>query len=116
VTDIVVPVSHAASTDIPSPSALAARKYDRSIVEGPLGPEIERYYQARNMGARERIVDRLDFLVVAGDLDSHLREDLEDPEHLIRLSLHLGECLEDVVGQEIAQLLALDDQALSDLG
>ncbi|HLB10097.1 MAG TPA: MATE family efflux transporter [Gemmatimonadaceae bacterium] len=40
VTDIVVPVAHAASDDVPLPSAPGARKYDRSIVEGPLGSAV----------------------------------------------------------------------------
>ena len=39
-TDIVVPVAHAASDDVPLPSAPGARKYDRSIVEGPLGSAV----------------------------------------------------------------------------
>jgi putative MATE family efflux protein len=40
VTDIVVPVAHSATDDIPLPSAPGARKYDRSIIEGPLGPAV----------------------------------------------------------------------------
>jgi aromatic ring hydroxylase len=40
-------------------------------VDGPLGPEIERYYQARNMGSRERIrLFRLAWDLIGSDLGS----------------------------------------------
>jgi len=40
-------------------------------IDGPLGPEIERYYQARNMGARERIrLFRLAWDLIGSDLGS----------------------------------------------
>ncbi len=39
-TDIAAPAPHVAPDDSPSPAAPAGRKYDRSIVEGPLGPAV----------------------------------------------------------------------------
>jgi Na+-driven multidrug efflux pump len=40
VTDIAATTPRVASGDILPPTAPAARKYDRSIVEGPLGPAV----------------------------------------------------------------------------
>jgi 4-hydroxyphenylacetate 3-monooxygenase len=40
-------------------------------IEGPMGPEIERYYQARNMGSRDRIrLFRLAWDLIGSDLGS----------------------------------------------
>jgi len=40
VTEVVAPLPRAVTGEFPAPSAPAARKYDRSIVEGPLGPAV----------------------------------------------------------------------------
>ena len=51
-------------------------------------------------------------LVAVGDLDAHVPEDLEDALQMVGFDIHLGETREDVVGGEVAGLLAADDELL----
>jgi hypothetical protein len=60
------------------------------------------------------LLDLFEVLLAVGDLDPDLLEDGEDAEDLVRLGVDLGETLEDVVGRQVALLLALDDQLLGD--
>ena len=56
------------------------------------------------------LVDGLEVLVAVADLDAHLPEDMEDPFEMVGLDVDLREGGEDVVGCEVAVVLALDDQ------
>src|SRR5438309_3018119 len=58
------------------------------------------------------LLDLFEILLAVSDLDADLFERREDPEELIRLGVDLREALEDVVGREVALLLALDDELL----
>src|SRR4029077_21011992 len=58
------------------------------------------------------LLDLFEILLAVRDLDSNLFERGEDPEDLIRLGVDLREALKDVVGGEVALLLALDDELL----
>src|SRR6266851_1406693 len=58
------------------------------------------------------LLDLFEILLAVGDLDADLFERGEDPEDLIRLGVDLREALKDVVGREVALLLALDDELL----
>jgi hypothetical protein len=61
------------------------------------------------------VVDLLDlFLLPVGDLDADFLECGEDAEDLVRLGVDLWKALEEVVGCEVALLLAFDDQLLGD--
>jgi len=57
------------------------------------------------------LLDLLEVLLAVGDLDPDLLERGEDAENLVRLGVQLREALEDVVGREVALLLALDDES-----
>src|SRR5713226_3617915 len=58
------------------------------------------------------LLDLFEILLAVGDLDADLFERGEDPEDLIRLGVDLREALKNVVGREVALLLALDDELL----
>ena len=58
------------------------------------------------------LLDLFEVLLAVDDFDADLFEGREDAEDLVGLGVDLGEALEDVVGREVALLLALDDQML----